>query len=112
MYVKTQYIIPKMLNQPPSEDGLYRYLMEQSLDILENIWLAEGEKEFLIFDKISFADILACCDIEQILITEYDPFANRPKLERMWKSVKTATSPFYEEAHQVCFKMGKNKERF
>lgn len=109
MYFKTQWIMPRLTKQAPEESGelhMYKYIMEESLDIIENIYLADTT--FLASNTVSFADILACCDIEQIRITGYNPFENRPKLENMWREVKKLTSPHYDQVHAVCYKMSKS----
>lgn len=112
MYFKTQWMIPRLLKQPPPERSPYKKHMEDSLDLLEKIWLGDSRKSFLVFDEISIADIMACCDLEQIRITGYDPFVNRPKLEGIWKSVKAAMNPIYDETHAICYKMAKSQQKF
>ena len=42
--------------------------MHKTLDAIENIWLENGEKKYLCGDKISVADIVACCELEQPLM--------------------------------------------
>ncbi|CRL08572.1 CLUMA_CG021348, isoform A [Clunio marinus] len=113
MYFKTQWMFPKLLKSEANieEVSTFKYVMENSLDTIEDVWLADPNKTFLVSDKISFADIMACVDLEQIRITGYNPFENRPKLEKMWKNVKALTNPFYDEAHEVCYKMGLNKPK-
>ena len=39
--------------------------MEKVLDLMENTWLESKEKRFLATNEVSFADILAACEIEQ-----------------------------------------------
>lgn len=86
--------------------------MEVSLDALEHIWLKDPTKDFLASDKISIADISLCCDLEQILITSYDPFKNRPKVENLWKRVKALTNPSFDTTHAVTYKMAKSEPKF
>ena len=39
--------------------------MEKVLDDIERIWLENGAKKFICGAKISVADIVACCELEQ-----------------------------------------------
>jgi glutathione S-transferase len=55
-------------------------------DALENIWLENAEeKPFLTAKHITFADILAACELEQPKMGNYDPFSNRPRLTKYEK---------------------------
>jgi glutathione S-transferase len=110
MFFKTQWVFPRLLNQPPSKDPLYTNVMISALNSIENIWLAD--QAFLCSNEISIADIMACCDLEQIRITGYNPFENRPKLEKLWKSVRAALNPIYDETHAVCYKMSMSHKKF
>ena len=42
-----------------------RKLVDDCLDKFEQFWLDEGRKKYLVGDKISVADIMACCELEQ-----------------------------------------------
>ena len=42
--------------------------MHKTLDAIENIWLENGQKKYLCGEKISVADIVACCELEQPLM--------------------------------------------
>jgi glutathione S-transferase len=68
-----------MLQKPVDEKKVARFQkeMEKCLSEIENIWLDSGKKNFIIGDKISIADLLACCELEQpgnqinfIMVTE------------------------------------------
>jgi glutathione S-transferase len=67
MYFQSKFLIPKISGQPPNESKVaaFKKQMENSLDLLENVWLASAEKNFLATKEISFADILAACELEQ-----------------------------------------------
>ena len=43
----------------------YLRMMEKVLDQIETIWLDNGQKKYICGDKISVADIVACCELEQ-----------------------------------------------
>jgi len=110
MFFYNQWLMPKLTGQAPDTSILefVRKSMEASLDVLEYVWLSEPSKRFLASTEISFADVMLCCDLEQIRITGYNPFSGRPNLENLWKRVKELTSPFYNDAHAVCYKMTKS----
>lgn len=67
MYFQTKFLIPKLSGEPINENKLnaFKKQMEGALDSLENIWLASADKKFLATKEISFADILAACELEQ-----------------------------------------------
>ena len=44
---------------------MFKEQMEKALDLMENTWLASKDKKFLATAEISFADVLAACEIEQ-----------------------------------------------
>ena len=115
MYFQTKWLIPKLSGQPVNEkkSAAYKKLMEQSLDTLENVWLENADKKFLASEEISFADVLAACELEQPKMAWYDPFDGRPRLKGWYDRVRDATNPFYDEAHVVVKKVieknGKSK---
>lgn len=103
-----------MSGKPPVEDRvkLFKSHMEKTLDLLENTWLESAEKPFLTSNEISFADILAACELEQPKIADYDPFVGRPRLSAWYFRVKELTNPFYDEAHGILNKIvNGNKKR-
>lgn len=116
MYFQSKWLIPLMSGKPPVEDRvrLFKTHMEKTLDLLENTWLESTEKPFLTSTEISFADILAACELEQPRIADYDPFEGRPRLSAWYKKVKELTNPFYDEAHGILNKIvnsNKNKPK-
>lgn len=66
-YFLVQFLEPMLLNRPVNEKAVARFLkgMENCLSEIENIWLDRGKKQFIAGDKISVADLLACCELEQ-----------------------------------------------
>lgn len=67
MYFQSKFLIPKMSGQPVSENKVqaFKKQMEGALTSLENIWLESADKQFIASKEISFADILAACELEQ-----------------------------------------------
>jgi glutathione S-transferase len=114
MYFQSKWLIPLMSGKPPKEAmvSMFQGRMEQTLDLLENVWLESSEKAFLTTNEISFADILAACELEQPKIADYDPFAGRPRLTSWYQRVRELTNPFYDEAHNVLNKIvNSNKKK-
>jgi glutathione S-transferase len=67
MYFQTKFLIPKLSGEPVNENKLkaFKKQMDGALDSLENLWLESADKQFLATKEISFADILAACELEQ-----------------------------------------------
>jgi glutathione S-transferase len=113
-FFRTKYIEPMLKwKNPPSAKKIEasKVLMEKTLDSLENIWLEDQSKAFLATKEISFADILASCELEQPKLCDYDPFAGRPKLAKWHQQVKEQTNPIYDEAHAVVHSFIGTQER-
>lgn len=113
MYFQTKWLRPLMEGKQPSANKLSALAgyMETTLDLMENVWLQSNEKRFLASNEISFADIIAACEIEQTRIADYDPFAGRPKLNKWWNDVKEQTNPYYDEAHKILNKIVDKKSK-
>lgn len=100
-----KYLQPAITLKKPSE-GRIKFAkahMETTLNLLENVWLKD--ERFLATDKMSFADLMAACELEQPKIADYDPFAGRPKLTNWHERVKEETNPIYNEAHAAAFNL-------
>ncbi|KAG5668175.1 hypothetical protein PVAND_016125 [Polypedilum vanderplanki] len=82
--------------------GVY-FQLRKKIDGLDTLWLRG--KKFLCSDEISFADIIAACEIEQARMTGDDLFENRPKLKEWYERVKETTNPYYDEAHVIVNKI-------
>lgn len=65
MLFMLKWAMPFITGEMPHEKEVAKYekLFEQSLNTLEDIWLES--QDFVTGDKITYADILAACDIEQ-----------------------------------------------
>ncbi|KAG5684919.1 hypothetical protein PVAND_014127 [Polypedilum vanderplanki] len=114
MYFQTKFLIPIFSGKPVNEERVrsFKKQMENSLDALENIWLQSTEKEFLATKEISFADVLAACELEQPKMAGYNTFEGRPKLTKWYERVKEVTNPYYDEAHVIVNKViQKNKSK-
>lgn len=80
----------------------YRQLVDANLNQLERDWIEPGR--FLVGDRITIADILAACEVEQPKIVGVDPFEGRPKLAAWLEKVRYTMTPYYQEAHQDFYK--------
>ncbi|XP_055615686.1 glutathione S-transferase theta-2-like [Toxorhynchites rutilus septentrionalis] len=109
--VLNAFVQPKQrsANQRTSEETLqeYRQLVTESLDHLERDWIAPGR--FISGEKISIADILAACEVEQPKIVGLDPLEGRPKLAAWLEKVRYTMTPYYQEAHKDFYKLSKQK---
>ena len=70
MSVQNKISIPCLNEKPINKEELEKYWtrMNKTLDQIEQIWLDNGKKNYLAGDKISVADIVAVCELEQPLM--------------------------------------------
>ncbi|XP_059475186.1 glutathione S-transferase theta-1-like [Neocloeon triangulifer] len=101
LYVREKILLPILSGRPPNKHVIKQRLaqMNETLDKIENIWLRD--RPFLAGDKISIADLLGACEIEQPRMVHYNPGLNRPKLAAWMQRVKSELSPHYEDAHKI-----------
>ncbi|CAB3383917.1 Hypothetical predicted protein [Cloeon dipterum] len=101
LYFRAKLLLPILSGRPPNEEMIEKRLklMNETLDKIENIWLKD--RPFLAGDKISIADILGACEVEQPRMVGHDPGANRPKLAAWLGRVRAELNPHYDEAHQI-----------
>lgn len=138
-YFMLAYMKPLTIGSSPGDAQVIASAetqMNQTLDMIENLWLRPGR--FISgTNQLSFADILAACEIEQpstifqiseshcimqqalaklcfisiwTAISGYDPTVNRPNLAEWWKLVRQLTNPVYDEAHVILNKL-REKEK-
>lgn len=69
--------------------------------MIENVWLDPGK--FILGNQMTFADIVAASDIEQIRVCAYNPSDKRPKLKAWLDDVKSKTEPYYSEAFKIVY---------
>ena len=80
-------------------------MMESCLDEFEKVWLAGGKKKYVVGDKISVADILAVCEMEQPTMAGYDPTEGREVLGEYVRRIKAELNPHYDEVSSLVYKM-------
>lgn len=111
IYFQTVWLFPILTGKPPNPRKVEtsKARMEGVLDIMENVWLAEGNK-FITGDKLTAADLWASAEIEQPTMAGYNPCDGRPRLEAWLKEVKAQTNPVYDEAHKIVYKISSTKQ--
>lgn len=99
-YFVEAFLKPLMTGKPAEPERVARFKarMDESLDLLENIWLKD--RPFLTGDKITIADLLGACEVEQPRLIGFEPRDGRPRLTDWLKRVETETNPYYGEAHK------------
>merc|ERR1719166_420363 len=99
-----------MEKRVPDEADVAKQLkiMTKALDTVESVWLEKGKNKYITgSDKISVADIWACCELEQPSMAGYDVRKGRPILEEYMNRVKGELNPHYDDAHKVVYMMVK-----
>jgi glutathione S-transferase len=89
---------------------IFQLLTEMTLNHFENSWLADEKKKFLASNELTFADLLAACEIEQPRAAGYDVFGGRPRLRAWYERVRAAANPFYDEANVIVDKIIKKNK--
>lgn len=97
-----------MTGKQPSEHKVteLKTRMDDVLDIIENTWL-EPNKYIAGGNKLSIADLLALCEMEQTKMAGYDPCLGRPKMTLWWEKVTSELNPTYDFAHEMVHKISK-----
>jgi len=83
--------------------------MVSCLNDFERIWLAGGDKKYVVGDTISVADILAVCELEQPSMAGYDVTKDREVLTNYMNRIKTELNPHYDDISSIVYKM---RDRF
>ncbi|XP_022085891.1 glutathione S-transferase theta-1-like isoform X2 [Acanthaster planci] len=94
-----EVVIPRVTGSPPDEDALQTLVnnMHTTLTALEEVFLRD--KPYLCGDKISIADLLGICEVEQVVGCGRDVTAGRPTLQTWSNRIKTELSPYFDEIH-------------
>ena len=83
-------MLPIITRKDPNMKTVERFErgMEKVLSDIENIWLEKGQKNYICGDKISVADIIAVCELEQPSMAGYDVKKDHPILAKYMERVK------------------------
>ncbi|KAJ8929157.1 hypothetical protein NQ314_018181 [Rhamnusium bicolor] len=108
IYFVTKWLIPTLTGKQPTPEKLKKVEddMANILDKFEELFLANGP--FINGLKISFADILAACEIEQPRMAGYDAKEGRPVLKSWMERVRNECNPYYDEAHEMVNKIAES----
>ncbi|CRL04365.1 CLUMA_CG017458, isoform A [Clunio marinus] len=106
-YFRVAYMLPLLQRKPPSKEKINKAKghMVKVLDLIEDVWLQDESKRFLATNEISFADLMAACEIEQPRIANYNPFEGRPNLTKWYEQVKLKTNPVYDDASAYAYNL-------
>ncbi|XP_037041924.1 glutathione S-transferase theta-1-like [Bradysia coprophila] len=112
LYFISKWLLPVLMRQTVSEGRVAeaKARMEDALDAITNIWLKD--QQFIAGNEITVADLVAATEIEQLVVTDYNPFEGRPTLKAWIEKVKSKTNPHYEDAHKMIYRAAsKNKAK-
>eukprot|EP00347_Sterkiella_histriomuscorum_P005687 403355648 len=71
---------------------------KKSLKLIENYWLSSPEKQFLLGNEISIADLTAFCELAQLLPIKEDIFKDCPRIKAWLHRIMSI--PEVKEVHQ------------
>ncbi|KAF6209495.1 hypothetical protein GE061_015242 [Apolygus lucorum] len=99
LYVWAMFFTPNITGEPPNPELVKEReeKMKNALDELNGIWLKN--KPYVVGDEISFADLVAATEVEELKLAGYDPKADRLALANWIERVKKDTNPFYDISH-------------
>lgn len=105
MIFRSRVIAPILTGKPPDNKKIEFHMseMDKVLDTMSEMFLKD--KTFLCGNEISFADIIACCELEQPGAAGYNIFGKHTSIVNYMGRVKDALQPHYDEAHAICKKM-------
>lgn len=110
-YFMKKWIFPLVTGQElePEKLAEYKQSMEDCLDSMETLWLANGN--YICGDKLTAADLWAACEVEQPRVTGYDPIVGRPILGAWLDRIRTEVDPHYGEAHAILNKIAMKSQK-
>ncbi|KAJ8915162.1 hypothetical protein NQ315_000414 [Exocentrus adspersus] len=104
LYFRQKWLEPTITGKQPDPKKLK--ILEgnvvNALDKFQEFFLADTP--FINSQTVSFADILAACEIEQPRMAGFEPRDGRPRLKEWIERVRTECNPYYDEAHVVLYK--------
>jgi len=105
MYFQSKYLIPLLKGEPPNEARVAEFekRMKGTLELIENLWLKDTP--YLTGDKITIADLLGVCELEQPRMAGYDARTEYPKIAAWMERVRQDLNPYYDEAHRILNKI-------
>ncbi|KAH8418674.1 hypothetical protein KR222_009622 [Zaprionus bogoriensis] len=90
--------------KPEKIDQLVKHV-ENNLGLLERLWL---DKDFLIGQSLTIADLFGSSEIEQLKLCQYSVSEKKfPKVAKWLERVREASKPHYDEAYEFVNKKSK-----
>lgn len=90
-----------MEKKPVDEKQLefYKKNFVKVLKDIENGFLKD--RPYISGDSISVADVFCACEIEQPLVTGFNPLLEVPKVSTWLNKVREELEPYYSEVHSA-----------
>ncbi|XP_017066684.1 glutathione S-transferase theta-1 [Drosophila eugracilis] len=99
LYFRDAWLFPMNGITPKPNPGQIQKLVEgveTNLGLLERLWL---EKDFLVGQSLTMADILGSSEINQLRLCKYKVDENKfPKVAKWLERVRKATNPYHDES--------------
>jgi len=110
-YFQEKWLVPYLHKTHPNQNNVNNATerLDHTLNDFEKLFL--NSKKFMIGDNISYADLMAICEIDQPKTLGYNPFNHRTKLTRWYEAVKTELGPFYKEVTEEFENKVKNADK-
>uniref|UniRef100_A0A6M2DI15 glutathione transferase n=1 Tax=Xenopsylla cheopis TaxID=163159 RepID=A0A6M2DI15_XENCH len=110
-YFVNKWLLPLKTGQEVPEGKIKesKAQMIQALDLFEKHWLKD--RTFMAGDKISIADIMGACELEQTKIAGFDTAEGRPKFQEWLERVRKELNPHYDEAHKFVYKIFEDQKQ-
>ncbi|TMW53974.1 hypothetical protein DOY81_000906 [Sarcophaga bullata] len=114
-YFQQKWLVPYLQKTKPNENTVNAASkkLQHTLTDFENLFL--HSKKFMVGDNVSFADLMAICEIDQSKHIGFNPFNNCNKLSRWYNDVREELGPYYttvcdDFAHKLKSAEKDNKE--
>nr|CAH7714310.1 unnamed protein product [Callosobruchus chinensis] len=106
-HIWTSFGTPMMTGRPPLEKAVQRTRknLSKALKDFERLFLSENKK-YIVGDQISFADVQAACEIDQLKMVHYEvQEEDFPKIKIWIENVRRECNPHYEELQREVDEM-------
>lgn len=95
-------VINPMLDQKPVDEKQLQFYKDNFVKVLKNVEeVFLKDSSYISGNKISVSDIFCACEIEQPLVTGFNPLSEVPKVNAWLNKVRKELEPYYSEVHSV-----------
>lgn len=110
-FFQQKWLVPYLHKSRPDSAAVNATIkrLEHNVSNFENLFL--NSKKFLIGNNISYADLVAICDLDQPKALGYNILHNRSKLSRWHDAVQEELGPYYKEVLNEFHNKLKNAEK-